>query len=187
MKATKATKSVTGMSDAAVQARTGKTWPEWFQVLDASGAKKMAHRDIATYLYERHKINGWWAQMVTVGYERARGLREKHQKPEGYEISGSKTVNTPLATLYKAWADQKARARWLPEKGIVIRKATSNKSMRITWVDGKTSLSVGFYPKGDGKSQVTVQHGKLPDAKAADRMKAYWRKTLDRLKEFLET
>jgi len=27
------------LSDAAVQAKTGKTWQEWFAVLDAAGAR----------------------------------------------------------------------------------------------------------------------------------------------------
>jgi hypothetical protein len=31
-------------SDEAVQAKTGKTWPEWFAQLDADGAKKLSHR-----------------------------------------------------------------------------------------------------------------------------------------------
>jgi hypothetical protein len=50
------------------------------------------------------------------------------------------------AKLYKAWSEAKLRKRWLPEKGLVIRKATPEKAMRITWSDGKTSVSVNFYP-----------------------------------------
>lgn len=68
----------------------------------------------------------------------------------------------------------------------MIRQATANKSMRITWVDNKTSLEVNFYPKGQAKSQLVVQHGKLPDAQAAAKMKIYWSKKLDWLKEFLK-
>ncbi len=58
--------------------------------------------------------------------------------------------------------------------------------MRITWIDGATHLDVTFYVKGDAKSQVIVQHGKLPDAKGAETMKAYWSEALDRLKSCLE-
>jgi len=50
----------------------------------------------------------------------------------------------------------------------------------------KTSLEIGFYPKGAGKSQVVVQHSKLPDAKSSARMKSYWGKALDRLRASLE-
>jgi len=48
-------------------------------------------------------------------------------------------------------------------------------------------VEVGFYPKGARKSQVAVQHNKLPDAKAAARMKTYWAGALDRLKELVES
>lgn len=186
MKKTTAEKTA-GIGDEAVQARTGKTWQQWFKVLDAAGAKKMSHSEIACYLNEKHEVPGWWAQMVTVGYEQARGMRQKHQKPSGYEISASKTVAVPLAELFRAWEDKKLRSQWLKNASFEVRKATPNKSMRITWVDGKTSLSVNFYPRANGKSLVAVQHGKLPDARAAKHMKAYWGAQLDRLKATLET
>ena len=57
---------------------------------------------IAKLVATRHKIPGWWAQAVTVGYERARGLRDKYQTPAGYQAGASKTVNVPLATLFGA-------------------------------------------------------------------------------------
>jgi hypothetical protein len=58
--------------------------------------------------------------------------------------------------------------------------------MRVTWKDGKTSLSISFVAKGGDKSQVVVQHMKLATATAASRMKTYWAKALDRLKESVE-
>jgi hypothetical protein len=146
----------------------------------------MRHRNIADYLYEKHGVPGWWAQMVTVTYERERGLREKHQKPDGYEVSRAKTIGVPVEALFAAWQDEKIRAKWLKEPGIVVRKATRAKSMRITWSDGRTSVDVNFWPKGDAKSQVQVQHGKLVDAKEAERKKVYWEERLVGLKALLE-
>lgn len=185
MKEASDTRKVAGIADAAVQARTGKTWKEWFAHLDQAQARQLDHKGIVAILSKQHGVGGWWQQMVAVTYEQARGLREKHQKPEGYQISSSKTIDAPVAKLFAAWHDPKARARWLKESKLVIRRATENKSLRITWVDGKTSLDVNFYPKGDGKSQVTVQHSKLADAKQAEKMKAYWGEQLDRLKALI--
>ena len=31
------------MSDEAVKAKTGKTWKQWFAILDKAGAKQMTH------------------------------------------------------------------------------------------------------------------------------------------------
>lgn len=174
------------MSDEAVKAKTGKMWKEWFTILDKAGAKKMAHKEIVKYLVTQQGVGPWWQQMVTVTYEQQRGLRGKHEHPDGYEISVSRTVSAPLAELYKAFGNEKRRSQWLPEVGLVERTATTNKSMRVTWNDRKTSLEINFYPKGEAKSQVVVQHTKLPNAKAAAKMKTFWGKALDRLRLLLE-
>jgi uncharacterized protein YndB with AHSA1/START domain len=174
------------MSDDAVHAKTGKTWKEWFTILDRAGAKKMSHQQIVKYLDAEQGVGPWWRQMVTVTYERARGLRDVHQKPSGYEISVSRTINVPIAKLYHAFANDKARNAWLREDGLAVRKATANKSLRVTWNDVKTSLEITFLSKGDAKSQVVVQHSKLPNAQASTTMKTYWGKALDRLRASLE-
>lgn len=174
------------MSDEAVSAKTGKGWKEWFSLLDKAGAQKMAHRQIAELLSSKHGVPPWWSQMVTVTYEQAKGLREKHERPEGYQISVSRTLATPLATLYKSFANENIRMSWLEEEGLAVRKATANKSMRVTWNDDKTGLEINFYSKGTKKSQVVVQHNKLANAKAAAKMKTYWAKALDRLKVQLD-
>jgi uncharacterized protein YndB with AHSA1/START domain len=184
MAATKA-EQTPRMSDEAVESRTGKTWSRWFKHLDAAGGKKMSHQEIVAHLVEKHGVRPWWQQMIAVTYERARGLRDKHQKPAGYEISVSRTIEAPVGKAFKAWTDEKARKQWLPSN-LTIRKATVNKSLRVTWEDGKTSLSVSFLPKGAGKSQVVAQHSKIPDAKGAAKMKTFWARALDRLKEVLE-
>ena len=185
--ATKAKTAATPrMSDEAVKAKTGKTWKEWFAILDKAGATKMTHQEIVKYLSAKQGVGPWWQQMVTVTYEQARGLRDVHQKPGGYEISVSRTINAPLSKVYHAFANDKARNAWLAEDGLAVRKAAPNKSMRVTWNDVKTSLEISFLSKSDNKSQVVVQHSKLPNAKASTTMKAYWGKALDRLRASLE-
>ncbi len=187
MAKTKTASKVAGISDDAVASATGKNWKQWLSVLDKAGARNMTHKEIVAIVHDRYGIGPWWQQMVTVGYEQGRGLRQKHETTEGYKISRSKTVAVPIATLYKAWSDTRTRGRWLDEGPLVVRKATPNKSMRITWYDKKTGVEVNFYAKGNAKAQVAVEHNKLPDAKRCEQMKKYWGKTLDRLKKTLET
>ena len=93
---------------------------------------------------------------------------------------------TPVGDVYRSWKDGRRRSRWLQERPVKIRTATENKSMRLDWSDEMTILSVHFYSKGPRKCQVVVQHTKLSNARAADRMKAYWSDALDRLKGTLE-
>ena len=179
------TKQKPRMSDEAVESKTGKNWNHWFKHLDTAGAKKMSHQEIVAHLSEKHGVRPWWTQMVAVTYEQARGLRDKHEKPGGYEISASRTIDAPVGKAFKAWTDEKTRRKWLPSN-LAIRKATANKSLRITWEDGKTSLAVAFVAKGKDRTQVVAQHSKLPDAKAAAKMKTFWAKALNGLKEGIE-
>ena len=176
-----------GISSDAVRAKTGKGWAEWFTVLDKAGAAKWPHKEIAIHLHDRCGCPDWWSQMVTVGYEQARGLRVKHQTASGFSASASKTVAVPVAKLFAAWIDAKARAKWLPDAAkITIRTATKNKSVRITWSDGASSVEVNFYAKGTAKSQVSIERRKLANVKAVAQVKAYWSAALAKLKSLLE-
>ena len=174
-----------GVGSDAVQAKTGKTWAEWFAVLDAAGAQQMPHPRIARYLAEEQGVPDWWCQMLTVGYEQARGLRAVHEKTDGFAANASKTFAAPAMALYEAWADGERRNRWLPDAPLNVRKATPGKSLRITWADG-SSVDANLTARGADKSQVAIQHSRLPDAETAAQMKAFWGAALERLRILLE-
>ena len=155
--------TLAGRSDAAVKASTGCTWERWVKALDRVAAHTWPHRRIAEYVSEKYKVPGWWAQTVTVGYERIKGLRAIGQRRDGaFEATKSKVFAVPLARLYRAFSDPRTRTRWLPDVKLTVRTATRNKSMRLTWPDN-TSVQLGFFAKGVAKAQVQIQHGKLPD------------------------
>jgi len=176
-----------GVGSDAVMRATGKAWEEWLKVLDKAGAVKMPHKAIAEMVYDRFGIPGWWAQMVTVGYEQARGLRSMYEKADGFAANASKTFQANLERLYGAWHDPRLREVWLPGAPLDVRKSSDGKSMRITWTLGNSSVEVNFYAKGPEKSMVQVQHSKLSDAEAVAAQKAYWSSGLERLKGWLET
>ena len=175
-----------GVGTEAVLKATGRAWEEWLKVMDAAGAKKMPHKEIALMLSRKFGVPNWWSQMLTVGYEQARGLREVYEKASGFSATASRTIAIPLEKLYAAWSDPRQRARWLADAPIEIRRSTDGKSMRITWTTGGSSIDVGFTAKGADKSMVAVEHAKLASAQAVARQKKYWSGALDRLKELLE-
>ncbi len=91
------------ISDAAVKAKTGKGWKAWFSVLDKAGAMKKTHTQNAELLRSGFGCPPWWSQMVANTYEQARGLRKKHEMPDGYQVGSSRTFSVPLSTLYAAF------------------------------------------------------------------------------------
>lgn len=176
--------ALAGKSDAVIKTQTGRDWADWTRTLDRDGAAQMQHRDIATLVHDKYKVRDWWAQTVTVGYERIKGLRAIGQRRDGlYEASKSRTFGVPVATLFDAFANARVRKRWLPET-IKVRTSTPPKTMRIGWDDG-TIVVLGFMDRGKGKSAVAVQHGKLPDRAAVERMKKVWGERFDVLAEVL--
>ncbi|NNE42963.1 MAG: hypothetical protein HKN12_02030 [Gemmatimonadetes bacterium] len=179
-----------GMSNDAVKSKTGRTWSQWYGVLDRAGAKKKTHKEIARDLYRGHDVTFWWAQTITVAYERARGLREKHESPSGFEASKSRTLNASRARVWKAWKDSRERGRWLDGR-MRIRKATEAKSIRASWEDDGAGLQgtpfhVYFVAKGRGRCQVTVQHTKLAGARDVTRAKELWASNLEALRNHVE-
>jgi len=174
-----------GMSDAAVKRATGRDWAEWVAVLDAAESREKTHREIVTYVHSLGTPD-WWSQMVTVGYERVRGLREVGQRRSGtYEASKSRTFPVALATLFDAVANARKRARWLDAK-INIRTVNANSnSIRGTLDDG-TGVQFYFTDKGKEKSAVAIQHVKLADKAAVARSKEEWAERLDKLAKMLK-
>ena len=155
------------ISDDAVAAKTGRNWDQWFAYLDKKGAAGLDHRAIVALLAD--SAPPWWRQMVAVTYEQARGLRKKHEKPAGFEVSASKTIGAPVSALAKAWTDARLRKRWLPEP-VEIRKATLGRSVRVKWPKDETPISVNLYAKSRTTSQITIQLGRLKTAAAGARM-----------------
>ena len=175
-------------SPEAVVRATGKFPEDWFSLLDAAGAQDLSHKDIATMLREEHGVSPWWSQQVTVEYERARGMRERHQTTRGYQVSVSKTVAVPLPELYATFADASRRAEWLPNTPITVRKETPEKTVRAMWTDGdgtESALDISFYASGESKGRITVMHSKLADADDVEARRTFWKAALERLAAFV--
>src|SRR5687767_6036448 len=165
-RATTTSASRGSVSDAKAVEKTGHGLAHWFVVLDRFGAIEKGHTAAARHLYDAHGVDGWYAQGITVAYERARGVRALNQRGDGaYEVSVSKVVAGSAADVIKAFSTNHRR-RWTKSvdrhlvralaaaldgpgsKGFVLRTDGQGR-FRYQW-DGTT---VQFYllPKTDSK------------------------------------
>lgn len=174
--------------DAAVRAATGKSWSEWVALLDAAGAAKQTfdHQRIWDLTMQSlPESAGWWGQMVSVGYERVRGLREKHESCSGdFQSTLSKTLPVPLFAAFAAWADEGLRRDWLDAPGLDFTKLNAGRNIRARWPDG-TLLDIRFNDSGPDRCQVVVDTMKLADAEAVHKAKAFWQAQFERLQAYL--
>jgi hypothetical protein len=178
---------VLGQTDANVRQNTGKGWREWLRILDAWDAKERKHKDNVRYLQEEHGVPGWWSQAITTGYERARGLRAKHQTLAGsFQVSVSKTFPLGVGKLFKAFTEAPQRNRWLERGTLKVRTTLRERSARFDFRDGTSRVVAYFDPKDRSKTTVTIQHELLSSGAAVEEMRDMWKEHLKRLSEVIQ-
>ena len=164
-------------SGGALRRATGRDRDEWFAALDGWDAAGRPYREIAAWLTGEHDLTQWWAQKLIVEYEQARGLRPPGIRPDGtFAVGTTTTVAVPVERLFEASVDPELRER----------ESRRGRSARFDRGDG-TRVAVEFAPKGDAKSQAAVEHQRLPNARAAETAKAFWRERMAALKALLES
>lgn len=185
------------ISDAASLKKTGHDLAYWYSVLDRFGAVEKGHTAAARHLHEAHGVGGWYAQGITVSYERERGVRGINQRCDGaWEVSVSKTILASTAQLVKAFTDTRQRHHWVneadPELAAAMAKGLADKTskgwvirpdglarFRYKW-DG-TIVQLYAYPKPGGKLALTVQHTRLANADSVETHRRQWKSALGRL------
>jgi uncharacterized protein YndB with AHSA1/START domain len=178
--------ALAGVSDAALDRATGKPLAEWLDILDAWGGTEHKHPEIARWLSTEQHVPPWWTQTVTVAYERARGMRAMHERPDGYSVSVSRTIRVTPERLTDAFTKAELRQRWLPDAPIRVRTSTRGRSARFEWDEPPSRVSFTVFPKDGGKTQLGLGHERLPDAATGERLKRMWRERLDALRDLLE-
>ena len=149
---------VQSTSDESLLAATGKTWNEWFAVLDAADATGLKHPQIVAVLVEMHGVGAWWAQGITVGYEQARGMRMPGQRADGtFEVSASKAIDGSQAEALAA-----VIAAVSADLGAPASVSETAKYATARWkLDGRESLLATADPAKSGKTRVALTHQKM--------------------------
>lgn len=173
------------VANAAVKAKTGKDWAGWFEALDKAGAAKLDHKGIVAILTRKHGLPGWWCQNVAVEYERARGLRERHETASGFSVAVSKTLTATLPHLYQATASARQRRQWFPKGAFEPSSHTKDKYFRGAW-NKNARLEIGFYARGAGKAQIALQIRKLARKGDVEIERKAWKAAVVKLQEMLE-
>ena len=121
------------MSDAAVKEKTGRTWREWFSLLDGHGAARLDRRGI-TRIISGTGISAWWRQVIAVAYEQARNLRETGERVGELGvratervgelgIKATRTIHAPVRALRNVVSDAARRSTWFTERLDQLQKA----------------------------------------------------------------
>jgi hypothetical protein len=165
------------LGDQALVQATGKTWNEWYEALDTAGATSWSHPQIASWVADRHGVNGWWAQGVTVGYEQARGLRRPGQMADGtFSVGASRTM--PLDQL--PLLDRAIEVLTSALAAVPVSVSREAKYVTARWpLPHGESLLAQVNPTVSGRSSLVLTHSRMPNADVLPHAKARLRSLLD--------
>lgn len=178
-------------SEETIQRETGRSWNEWVSAIDAGPGRGAGHTAIATWVRDDQQIDAWWAQGVTVGYERITGLRLPGQMPDGtFTISRSRTLDLDLEAFRAALWDESDRAELFPGFTVTARSRPGTKAPRFALADGEDGralgvLQVSMDPVKD-RTRIVMTHEKLPSLEAGETWQGFWAEWLTALAEASE-
>lgn len=169
-------------SDDAVRAATGRGWDEWCDLIDSWPGHVDGHTAIAAHLRDDHGIDSWWAQAVTVGYERITGRRLPYQMADGtFTASRSRTLAIDADALRAMLLDDVERSVLLPGLATERRSGAAARSPRIALDRGVALFTIE--PREDGRATVTVSHERLTSPEEREKWRFYWSEWLDAVGE----
>jgi hypothetical protein len=170
-------------SDESIRQNSGHGWADWIDLIEAGPGRDAGHTAIAAWVHAEHGVPAWWAQGVTVGYERIAGLRLPGQMPDGtFSVSRTRVLALPVELLRAALLDEHSRADVFPGIDTVPRSKPAAKALRFAASVAGAPLGsrlVSADPVPDGRLRVGVTHDKLPGFDEGERWKAFWGAWLD--------
>lgn len=168
------------LSDDRVREATGRGWDEWCELIEAWPGHSDGHSAIATWVNQEHGVDGWWAQSVTVGFERITGLRRRHQRADGtFTANKSRTLAADHTTLRELLLDADGRESLFPGIDTELRSRPGSKVVRLAVGPGVAQIALDPLP--DGRLRIAVSHERLTSADEVEAWKAFWGEWFDAL------
>jgi len=160
-------------TDEVIRDRTGRGWDEWRELVDAWPGHDDGHGAVAAWLQAEHDVDGWWAQAVTLGWERITGRRLRHQMADGtFTANRSATITVDGDALRELLLDTDGRELLFPGLDVELRSRPTSKNIRLGLGGGVAQLYLE--PRDDGRVTVHVAHEKLPGADDVALWKEFW-------------
>lgn len=174
---------------SAIVAATGRSWQDWVQLFDESGARQLNHTSIAVLARELMPAaveqKEWWAQSTAVAFEQHVGLRVPGQTGTGdFQFSTTRTISGDKDEVLNAWmrlVDARIDFGGVPMEGEASISRTDRwRYWRISLADG-TRVVGHISDKPGGKSSLGLQHSKLDSIEAINYWRPVWKDLLAQL------
>jgi len=196
-------------TDAAIKKDTGKSFKEWFAILDAAGGPSLGRRELSLHFskIEPKAMLVKWGPSINFEYEKKHGVVEKDGRPKGYTICITKSIAAPPAAVYavvedgKSWkkwfgtnakADVKEGGRYSCDDGDqgTFTRVRKDKDLRMTVENprhaGVDPYDIVFQSAPKEKTTLMVTINRIQSRELADELRDSWTVAFDQLKALVE-
>lgn len=170
------------MSPQAIAKATGRTWDQWRTELNAQGANKLGHKDLAALAYDlmpEVSNPGWWAQSIAIAYEQETGVRVPGQLSDGtFAANASRTLSGTMDEVLERWLVYVGEPAELNGAPVTSAPETSSTEKWRYWrctVNENQRINVTINAKAPDKVTLAVQHPGLGSLDEREAWKAFWR------------
>jgi|GEM_PF-3640264 len=195
------TRAATRVSDEATKRATGKTAAEWSAIFDQENAHLWSHKERVGMLRRYGLEAPWWLQVITVNYERSRGIRLLGEASgAGFEFGISRTMPASPEEAWaflttgpglEAWAGvgvevelKKGASQQMHGKRIEVRGLTPGVRLRLAKTAPgipQRTFQMSVTPAPDGRCSVRFHEERLPGVAARRKAERKWNEIMDEI------
>lgn len=119
--------------------------------------EQAASRDELSWV---HDVDRWWAQAITVGWERITGRRLPHQMADGtFTANRSATITTDAIALREMLLDGDGRLDLFAGLDTELRSRPTSKNVRVGLGGGVAEIAITA--RGARRATIAIAHAKL--------------------------
>ena len=180
---------INNISSEAVEKATGHGWDYWVKLLDKENCKDKTHTEIAELIMKKGwlagrslKSEGWWAQMVTVGYEYAKGKRIVGKTlDQGFAIGVQKMIPVRQEILWAFINSDKGKKLWQGSAKTEIRTIKEGERLRLSYNDSVLQITLICKRNTQEKTNVNFHQEKLHSTAERNKMRKHWKAVLEKI------
>ena len=180
---------------------TKKSWDQWIDLLNKSGARNLDHGEIASHLKKKYKLTPWWQHAVAWGYEVHIGRKVEGRNAKGrWSLTATKSLHRSSKDMWRYLTSEEGQAVWLkpldplsiePKVAFEtsdgffgeIRTIAKARRIRVSWSDPEwdrpSYVTLMIVHRPGAKCLLAFMHGEIPDSRTRDQLRVRWRDVLE--------
>ncbi|NQV53924.1 MAG: hypothetical protein HQ500_12115 [Flavobacteriales bacterium] len=159
---------------------SGRNWTQWYNELDSPKFRGSSCDEVEDILVYEYGIERNWARRITNRFAAKHSFHSGTEDLPCFEISVRKTFDYPINEVFwnaSQWFESEQRA--------TETELLNGNLLTCQWKTDHSKIEVKFHKKGEGKTQMILQHDRIHSRMDAEIMRNFWKESLRGMVEAL--